>query len=310
MRARGANGGGMVKWSLLALFLAAVVFVQMRGKVRHKWFKQIFDHSALLAPLNALMYLLSRVPTTPYVAVDRFAGLALLEAHWEEIRDEAQALAELRRIKAAENNDDVGFNSFFKEGWKRFYLKWYDEKPPSAERYCPRTVALLQQVPSVKAALFAELPRDAKLNAHRDPYAGSMRYHLGLATPNDDRCRIWVDGEVYSWRDGQAVVFDETYIHWVRNDTDQDRLILLCDIERPLRYRWAQWLNRGFGRYVMSAAASPNDAGDRTGVIGKLFRISFVAGQYRRRFKRWSPQGYRWGRVLLIAGVVALFVWW
>jgi beta-hydroxylase len=297
----------MLKWTLLALFFASLAFVQLRGRVRHGWKKQIFDHSALLAPLNSLMYLFSRVSTRPYVPVDGFAGLRELEAHWQVIREEAQTLQQ--RIKAAEHNDDVGFNSFFKEGWKRFYLKWYEEKPPSAERHCPRTVALLQQVPSIKAALFAELPPHSKLNPHRDPYAGSLRYHLGLATPNDDRCQIWVDGEAYSWRDGQSVIFDETYIHWVRNDTDENRLILLCDIERPLRFRWAEMLNRAFSRHVMSAAASPNEAGDKAGFISRLFRISFVAGQYRRRFKRWNPTVYKITRVALIVGLVALIIW-
>ena len=46
-----------------------------------------------------------------------------------------------------------------------------------------------------------------------------------------------VDGERHSWRDGQAVMFDETYIHWARNDADSDRIIRFCDIERPLRSR-------------------------------------------------------------------------
>ena len=300
----------MLKLVVLVVFFGSIVYAQLRGHTRHRWRKQIFDHSALLAPLNALMYLLSRVPTQPYVSVDRFQGLRELEGHWREIREEAQALAELRRIRASEHNDDAGFNSFFKEGWKRFYLKWYEVSPPSAARYCPRTVELLQRAGCVKAALFAELPPGTKLNPHRDPYAGSLRYHLGLATPNDEGCRIWVDGEPYSWRDGQGVVFDETYIHWVRNDTRQSRLILLCDIERPLRFRWAEALNRAFARHVMSAAASPNDSGDHTGLIGRLFRISFVAGQYRRRFKRWNPLLYKVTRYGLIAAVVAILVWW
>lgn len=299
----------MLRWIVVALFLGSVAWVHWRGKVRHKWFRQLFDHSAFLAPVNVPLYWLSSVPTQPYIPVDGFPGLRELASHWQEIRAEAQALANLRRIKASENNDDAGFNSFFKEGWKRFYLKWYEERPPSAERYCPRTVELLQRVPSIKAALFAELPAGARLKPHRDPFAGSLRYHLGLATPNDDRCRIWVDGEPYSWRDGEGVVFDETYIHWVRNDTDQDRLILLCDIERPLRYRWAAALNRAFSRYAMTAAAAPNDAGDRTGLIGRLFRISLVTGKYRRRFKNWNPTVYRATRVLLIAAVVAALIW-
>ena len=181
------------------------------------------------------------------------------------IREEAENLIRLQKIKASEKNDDAGFNSFFKAGWKRFYLKWYNASHPSAAELCPKTHALLQGIPSVKAAMFAELPPGGKLNPHRDPFAGSLRYHLGLATPNDDRCFIDVDGERHSWRDGQPVMFDETYIHWAINGSESDRIILFCDIERPMRYRWAQAVNRFLGRTMMTAAAkSTTTAGTTT----------------------------------------------
>ncbi len=214
----------------------------------------------------------------------------------------------LQKIKAAESHNDAGFNSFFKTGWKRFYLKWYDDAHPSAAALCPKTTALLRDIPEVKAAMFAELPDGAKLGRHRDPYAGSLRFHLGLATPNDDRCFIDVDGQRYSWRDGQGVVFDETFIHYAENRSGQNRLILFCDIERPMKTRWAQRLNHWLGKNVVAAGASPNDAGDRTGFINRIFIVSHVAGQYRRRFKRWNPTVYRATRVLLLVGVVAGFV--
>ena len=51
-----------------------------------------------------------------------------------------------------------------------------------------------ESIPSVHAALFALLPGKSKLGEHRDPFAGSLRYHLGLKTPNSDLCRIYVDG--------------------------------------------------------------------------------------------------------------------
>jgi aspartyl/asparaginyl beta-hydroxylase (cupin superfamily) len=122
--------------------------------------------------------------------VKQFDDLALIDQNWEVIRDEAVALREMAKIKAAEKNDDAGFNSFFKAGWKRFYLKWYNASHPSAEKFCPKTVEILKRIPSVKAAMFAELAPGGTLNPHRDPFAGSLRYHLGLVTPNDDRCFI------------------------------------------------------------------------------------------------------------------------
>ena len=60
--------------------------------------------------------------------------------------------------------------------------------------------------------MFASLPPGSRLPRHRDPYAGSLRFHMGLITPNSPDCYINVDGETYYWRDGEAVVFDETFI--------------------------------------------------------------------------------------------------
>lgn len=111
----------------------------------------------------------------------------------------------------------------------------YDNPHPSAATLCPDTLAILEEIPTVKAAMFTMLPPGGTLGLHRDPYAGSLRYHLGLVTPNHDDCAIIVDGERYSWRDGEEVIFDETYLHWAANKTDQDRIILFCDTERPMK---------------------------------------------------------------------------
>jgi len=298
-----------MKWVVVGFYILSILHIHFRGRVRLPFRRQIFDHSSFMAPINIFMHKFSKVPNTPFIPVSEFPELARLQENWPIIRAEAENLLALKKIKAAEQNDDAGFNSFFKNGWKRFYLKWYDASHPSAERLCPQTYALLQSIPSVKAAMFAELPPGGKLNPHRDPFAGSMRYHLGLATPNDDRCFIDVDGERHSWRDGQGVVFDETFIHWAINGSESDRIILFCDVERPMRYRWMGAFNRWFGRTVMTAAASPNETGDQVGLVSKLFRISFYAGQYRRRFKAWNKTAYNITRVLLIIALAAFIYW-
>jgi beta-hydroxylase len=250
------------------------------------------------------MVLCSKVTTRPYVPLNELPELQQLQDNWQVFRDEALHLSELQRIKAPDKHDDIGFNSFFKYGWKRFYLKWYDAAHPSAAEWCPRSVAILKGIPSIKAAMFAELPPGGKLNRHRDPYAGSLRYHLGLVTPNDDACYIDVDGERHSWRDGQGVVFDETYIHEAHNTTDHNRIILFCDVERPSRFAWVSALNRWFNRVVMSAASSPNDAGDQTGAINQLTHLHFVLDQKRKAFKNWNRLVYKLTKYSLIVLIV------
>ncbi|EOX1681432.1 lipid A hydroxylase LpxO [Yersinia enterocolitica] len=295
-----------MKYIVLFIFILCVVYVHFRGKVRYKFWRQLSDHSTFVSPINVFMYLSSRVPGTPYLKQDLFPELGVLRDNWLKIREEGKALMEVQQIKASDKYNDAGFNSFFKTGWKRFYLKWYEDSHPSAMTLCPHTTTLLKGLPSVKAAMFAELPDGSRLPRHRDPYAGSLRYHLGLITPNDDRCFIDVDGTTYSWRDGEGVLFDETYIHYAENQSGQDRLILFCDIERPMRYRWAQWVNHWLGRNLMSAATAPNEEGDRTGGVNRAFKYIYAVRKVGKRLKAWNRRIYYLIKWLLFGGIAAL----
>ena len=85
------------------------------------------------------------------------------------IRDEALALNADGAIAAATGYNDIGFNSFFRTGWKRFHLYWYGKEMPSAQLNCPKTVALLKSIPSIKAAMFASLPPGATHHSRSVP---------------------------------------------------------------------------------------------------------------------------------------------
>jgi beta-hydroxylase len=127
---------------------------------------------------------------------------------------------------------------------------------------------------------------------HRDPFAGSLRYHLGLQTPNDDTCRIFIDGEPYHWRDGEGMLFDETYIHRAENRTDNPRIILFCDVERPMRGRVATAINRFAIRHVMPATAAANTAEDQVGVANRAFERLYTIRLVMKRLKARSRTTY------------------
>ena len=152
-------------WTLLApkfivvyLFVGSALYVHLRGRVRHTFVRQLKDHSTIMAPYNTLMYLFSAAPSKPFIDVRKLPELAKLRDNWQVIRDEALGLMGEGQIRAATGHNDMGFNSFFKEGWKRFYLTWYGEALPSAQVLCPKTVALLESLPTVNGAMFALLP--------------------------------------------------------------------------------------------------------------------------------------------------------
>ncbi len=280
---------------LLALaggWTAAALWVHFRGRERLSFMRQVADHSTFIAPYNAFVYLSSAVPNRPMLRPDELPELAALQASWETIRDEALALWQAGDIRKPERHDDLAFNSFYKRDWRRFYLKWYGDFLPSAQARCPRTVALLAETPTVHAAMFALLAPRSHLVRHRDPFAGSLRYHLGLKTPNTDACRIFVDGMPYSWRDGEGVLFDETYIHRAENRTDEARIILFCDVERPLRSRAARAINHFAIRHVMPATAAANTDEDRVGVANRVFERLYAVRLVMKRVKARSRATY------------------
>jgi beta-hydroxylase len=258
----------LVVWA----FIGSAVAVHFRGKVRLGFWRQVSDHSTIMAPYNVLMYLFSAVPNRPILQQGLLLELAVLRDNWQVIREEALELFARGRIKAADEYNDWGFNSFFRTGWKRFYLKWYDQALPSAVANCPKTVELVNAIPTVKGAMFASLPPGGRLVQHRDPYAGSLRYHLGLQVPQSPgECRIFIDGQPYSWREGEDLVFDETYLHYAENTTSDDRIILFCDVERPLRTRAMTAVNRWASRHVINESAMQNEDSERVGWLNRIF---------------------------------------
>lgn len=298
------------KFLVLYFFLVPALLVHLRGRVRLKFPRQFADHSTIMAPYNVLMYLFSAVPATPILDVRQFPELRALRDNWHTIRDEALRLLGDGYIRGSDKHNDLGFNSFFNKGWKRFYVKWYGEPLPSAKSLCPDTVALVDALPSVNAAMFALLPPGGRLNKHRDPFAGSLRYHLGLATPNADGCRIFIDGLEYSWRDGKDILFDETYIHWAENTTDKTRVILFCDVARPLKTRAMRAVNRWMSRYVIRAASTQNLDTEPVGALNRVYAALGRVGDRVKRHKRGNKKLFRAVKYLVVTALVGLYVLW
>ncbi len=257
--------------------VAAMAYVyRWRGRVRYASLSQYLRKSwPVFAPLNCLMYMATRrFARKPVLDAGYLRNIGLLRHHWQTLRDEALALQAAGAFEAAKapgsvGSYDVGFRTFFKRGWSKFYLKWYGTTHNSARALCPRTLALLERVPEIRGAMFSVLPPGTELSLHADPMACSLRYHLGLVTPNSPHCHINVDGVPCAWYDGQDFVFDETYPHHAHNDTDCTRIILLCEVDRPMGL--VGRLIRSAYFVIARATVVPNTAQDARGLFSALF---------------------------------------
>lgn len=265
---------------LVAAYVAASVgyVYRWRGRVRYRSFSQYLRKSwPIFAPANCLLYLATRSSARQTMLDAGYVqGISIIRENWKLIRDEALALHRAGELDATAQPGsvgyhDVGFRTFYKRGWRKFYLTWYGEPHRSALRLCPETVRLLGQAPGIRAAMFSVLPAGSELTLHSDPMACSLRYHLGLQTPDSDRCFISVDGCRRAWRNGEDFVFDETYPHYAKNETGELRLILMCDVDRPMSF-----MGHAFNRLyslVPKAMRVPNTREDRRGPISWLFAV-------------------------------------
>jgi aspartyl/asparaginyl beta-hydroxylase len=79
----------------------------------------------------------------------------------------------------------------------------------------------------MKTAFFSILAPGKHIPVHRGPYQRAIRAHLGLIIPDPkERCRIRVGNQFAHWNEGEVMVFDDSYVHEVWNDTDGIRVVL------------------------------------------------------------------------------------
>jgi len=174
-----------------------------------------------------------------------FPWVPEVERDWYRVRQELDTV--LKRHSELPNFQDItpGVKSIQRDNdWKTFIFYGYGLEYPENLRACPETAALLRKIPGVKTAFFSILSPRKHIPAHRGPYNGVLRLHLGLLVPEPrENCRIRVLDEYVSWEEGKAVVFDDSFDHEVWNDTDGRRVVLFVDFVRPVSWPWS-WLNR------------------------------------------------------------------
>jgi beta-hydroxylase len=285
---------------MVLVYVASIVFIRIRNKQHFSLSRQLSDFSTFMVPFNVPAYLLSKVPLTPRIDQAFFPELKIIEENWQDIRDEALLLYQQGHIAIKE--DDLPGSSFYKNNrWTSFYLKIYDNQIPSAYKLAPKTMALIEQVPSMRMALFACLNPGKQLSNHHDPFAYTLRYSLGLSTPNHEDCGLMVNGDNYQWKDGDAIIFDETYQHSAHNNTETPRIILMTDIDRPLKSAIVQKMYYWFGFWFNRIFAVDNLDKKYTGFGNKLGKGLNAYKALLKKFKHWNKNLYTVTKLTVIA---------
>ncbi len=188
----------------------------------------------------------SEVPTTPFLPVDTFPWVDRVEALVPDVQAELEDV--LNHRDSLPNFQDISVDQASissDDGWKTFFFLGYGFRSEANCRRCPRTAALLDSIPGLVTGFFSILSPGKHIPPHRGPWRGVLRYHLALEVPEPASASgIRVGGEEAHWRVGKSLLFDDGYSHEAWNGTDGVRVVLFCDVLRPLRAP-ADQVNRG-----------------------------------------------------------------
>lgn len=178
------------------------------------------------------------VPDTPFVDPKHFPFLAPFEEHWEEILAEVRELLKYREhIPGFQEVSPDQYKIATEKNWRTLFLYGFGQRIEGNCRQMPRTAELIGRVPHIHTAWVSILAPGYHIPPHTGVTKGILRAHLGLIVPEDRaNCWIRVGDERKSWEPGRIFVIDDTYEHEVRNDTDEERVVLLLDFNRPMRF--------------------------------------------------------------------------
>ena len=193
---------------------------------------------AVVAFAERLNLRFSKVGNPPIYDKAVFPWASEIEKEWPAIR------AELDKV-LTRKDELPGFHELSTDvstisqdrGWKTFFLSGYGFKSENNIKQCPETWRICQKIPGLITVMFSIFEPNKHLPAHRGPYNGVLRLHLGLIVPEPrDKLGIRVENEVYRWKEGEAVIFDDAFEHEAWNNTDKTRVVLFVDFRKPLRF--------------------------------------------------------------------------
>jgi ornithine lipid ester-linked acyl 2-hydroxylase len=140
--------------------------------------------------------------------------------------------------------------------WKNYFLYCYGNEIKENCIKCPETIKTIKKIPGMKTAFFSIFLPNTHLTPHRGPYKGVLRYHLGLKIPkNKELCKIKILNGERTWEKGKSLIFDDSHIHEAWNKSQEIRVVLFVDFERPLKFPLSK-INETFLKLAKSAKST------------------------------------------------------
>ncbi|NQY73990.1 MAG: aspartyl/asparaginyl beta-hydroxylase domain-containing protein [Candidatus Margulisbacteria bacterium] len=151
-----------------------------------------------------------------------FPWIHIFEDHWIVVRDELMALH-------PDTFKPWPETAFFNKGWTTFGLYAWTVKLDINCAKCPKTTALIEQVPGLISCGFSSMQPGTHILPHSANPQGILRLHVPLKVPGKAVFRV--ANETKEWVEGKCFVFDDSQEHEAINYSDGVRVVMLVDFE-------------------------------------------------------------------------------
>ena len=181
------------------------------------------------------------LPASPYFNRGLFSWIPDYEQQYLEIKRELEMLlpaAQAERVfdsEALESENLRGHGAA--PSWTGHYFYRHGERREDNCATCPKTAAALDAIALIRIrahgpeVLHSVFTPGTHLLPHRGVTNARAVSHLPLIVPSD--CTLRVGGEERQWREGQTLIFDDTYEHEAWNRSKDLRVVLIADLWNP-----------------------------------------------------------------------------
>ena len=151
-------------------------------------------YSIFKYPGIALLWMFDRLiqlvqPNQCFYDSSQFGWVSEIESHYPDIKRECLELLG-KRTEEVPNLQDIFVSQkqlTTGKDWRSFMLYFYGYRIPANCEACPITDSVVRSIPGMKTAMFSILSPGKHIPAHRGPYKGVLRYHLGVQIPEKKR---------------------------------------------------------------------------------------------------------------------------
>ena len=199
----------------------------------------LFGRAELFAQQPS-MFFFPELPQRQFFEREEFAWAPAVEARTETIRAELAALigtdAFAPYVSGAPDRPRPANPLLDDPSWSAAYL-WQAGGETIAAARCPAAMQALAHAPMPRiakrspTALFSLLKPGTHIQPHHGLLNTRLICHLPLITPPG--CNLRVGNETREWRQGELLIFDDSFEHEAWNRGGETRVVLLFEIWRP-----------------------------------------------------------------------------